>query len=547
MTESGRITFAGLDTASRATAARLIADGVERGDRVALLAPNGVEWAVAAFSVMRLGAVLVPLSTLLRPPELLAQLQTARVNQLIVVEAFRGRDYLDDLEGAAPGLRTAVNAGRRHSSLPELRAIRMLDDLCDTTAVSASSPAPSMLTETPTSAGLAGAAHLAASAKSPAGGVVQQVALTDFEDAVSAGDEMVILFTSGSRGAPKGVIHSHGGAIRATEVSLASRCIGPGTRVYIPMPFFWVGGFGGGLMAALVAGATLLSEAEAQPASTLAFLARERATLFRGWPDQAARLAAEPGFAATDLSELSDATVQSLLPAARRAKPGARANLFGMTESFGPYCGERLDLDMPEDKWGSCGRPFADVEVRVVDPVTQADVSPGEPGELWLRGPTMLTGICGRTRAEVFTPDGCYRTGDLGRRDDDGYIWFDGRLDDMFKVRGATVYPSEVEAALRAVPGVRQVYVTDVAAADGLGREVGALVITAMPPSELDAAVRQRLSAFKVPRRWVVSDDPAAVPMLPTGKPDKAGLQQLISEHGVATETRAVRPGEPLH
>ena len=219
------------------------------------------------------------------------------------------------------------------------------------------------------------------------------------------------MFTSGSRGAPKGVIHTHGGALRATAAGLDARRVGRGERLYIPMPFFWMGGFGGGLMTVLLAGATLLTEADPEPATTLRFLERERVTLFRGWPDQAARLAAHPDFGAVDLGSLGDGSLPALLPPERRPAPGGRANLFGMTESFGPYCGDRLDTDLPDSKRGSCGRPFDGVEVRVVasgreadaavDPLAgdladgAADAPAGEVGEIWLRGPNLLRGIRG--------------------------------------------------------------------------------------------------------------------------------------------------------
>ena len=133
-----------------------------------------------------------------------------------------------------------------------------------------------------------------------------------------------------------------------------------------------------------------------------------------------------------------------------------------MTESFGPYCGDRLDRDLPPDKFGSCGRPFDGVEMRIVDPGSGRVVPAGEQGEIWLRGDHLLRAICGRVRSSVFTPDGSYPTGDLGRLDADGYLWYSGRLDDMVKVKGATVYPSEVEAALRCVDGVSRAFVTDV-------------------------------------------------------------------------------------
>jgi acyl-CoA synthetase (AMP-forming)/AMP-acid ligase II len=264
---------------------------------------------------------------------------------------------------------------------------------------------------------------------------------------------------------------------------------------------------------------------------------RERATLFRGWPDQAARLAAHPAFASADLSSLGDGSLGPVLPPERRPAPGARANLFGMTESFGPWCGDRLDVDLPPGKHGSCGRPFAGVEVRVADPDSGAALPAGEPGELWLRGPNLLRGIAGRRRDQVFTPDGFYRTGDLGRVDEDGYVWYSGRLDDMVKVKGATVYPTEVEAALRSLDGVRQAYVTDVATdGDPTRRQIGAVVVTAEPLAAVVSGVRGRLSAFKVPTRWVPTADPAAVPMTATGKVDKTGLQQLIESEGSASE-----------
>jgi len=276
-----------------------------------------------------------------------------------------------------------------------------------------------------------------------------------------------------------------------------------------------------------VAGATLLTESEPEPSGTLDFLQRERVTLFRGWPDQARRLAADPAFAEADLSSLRDGSLGALLPPERRPAPEARPNLFGMTETFGPYCGDRLDTDLPAAKFGSCGRPFADVDVRIVEPETGIELAAGQQGEIWLRGPNLLRGICGRVRSSVFTADGSYRTGDLGRLDQDGYLWYIGRLDDMVKVKGATVYPSEVEAALLSLDAVREAHVTDIAGAIGL-REVGALVVSDASVEEIRQAVRDRLSTFKVPTRWLVTEESKVVPLLASGKIDKPALQHLL-------------------
>ncbi len=478
VSEGGSITHAELDDRSRQLAGRLVAAGVGKGSRVALMAPNGIEWVLAGVAVMRIGAVLVPLSTLLKPPELKAQLDVAGVTHLIVAREFRGRRYLEEVKSLDPP--------------PLLRHVWALDAL----------PEPA----------------------------VSDDLVAALEADVRPADDLVVLFTSGSRGAPKGVIHTHGGGLRATASGLESRRVGSDERLYIPMPFFWTGGFSSGLMSVLVAGATLLTEAVPEPDRTLAMLQRERATLFRGWPDQAARLAAHPSFADADLSSLRPGSLAAVLPPGLRAGPGARANLFGMTETFGPYCGDRLDLDLPPAKFGSCGRPFEGFEVRILDPESGEECAAGVTGEICVRGPNVMRGMCGRTREEVFRPDGFYPTGDLGSLDDDGYLWYGGRRDDMFKVKGATVFPTEVEGALRAIDEVRLAFVTDVRDESGAA-QVAAYVVTSAPLEQVARAARARLSAFKVPTIWVIGDA-NDVPMTATAKVDKSALQELLRSKG---------------
>jgi len=203
-----------------------------------------------------------------------------------------------------------------------------------------------------------------------------------------------------------------------------------------------------------------------------------------------------------------------------------------MTESAGPYCGARLDRDLPPAEHGSCGRPFAGIEVRLVDPEGREALAPGVQGEIQLRGPNMMRGICGRIRSELFDADGYYSTGDLGRLDENGTLWFAGRLDDMFKVKGATVYPTEVEHALRTIPGVKQAFVVNATSGDGT-QEVAALVVSPTDHRALADAARARLSSFKVPTLWLVVADGESVPMSATGKVDKPTLQRLLLARGV--------------
>ncbi|HEY7054531.1 MAG TPA: class I adenylate-forming enzyme family protein [Mycobacterium sp.] len=471
-----RISYQELDTSTRELAATLADAGVRKGARVGLIMANGVRWVQTALALTRIGAVLVPLSTLLTTRELLAQLKVASVQHLISVEEFRGHRYLDDLSFP-------------RDDLPGLRHVWPADRLVP--------------------------------ARRDEGRVVDALAAT-----VTASDPMAVMFTSGSSGTPKGVVHSHGNALAAVRSGLRARCIDSHTRLYLPMPFFWVGGLGGGVLSALIAGATLVTEPIPQPASTLQLLERERVNLFRGWPDQAEALARQADSVGADLSALRPGSLDALLPPSQRAAPGARAKLFGMTESFGPYCGYPADTDMPRSAWGSCGKPFEGMAVRIVDPETGIAVPAGTVGMIQIRGPHTLRGICGRSREDVFTVDGYYPTGDLGHLDENGFMFYHGRSDDMFKVSGATVYPSEVEQALRTLPEVQHAFVRDVSGA------VGAVVVcdtTTTSPEELRAKARQILSAFKVPTVWVLVDSDDEIPRGSTGKVDVARLREMLA------------------
>ncbi|ORW50067.1 AMP-binding protein [Mycobacterium paraense] len=478
-----RIGYRELDTATRDLAAVFVEAGVGKGTRVGLIMPNSVRWVLVAIALARIGAVLVPLSTLLRAGELVAQLRTASVQFLVSVEEFRGHRYLDDLSPVPS------------PDLPALRQVWPADRLTRTTAAEEARRIVDAMAET-----------------------------------VSPADPLVVMFTSGSSGTPKGVIHSHGSALGAVRSGLAARRITSDTRLYLPMPFFWVGGYGSGILSALLAGATLVTEEIPRPETTLRLLEAERVTLFRGWPDQAEALARHAETVGADLSALRPGSLEALLPPERRAQPGARATLFGMTEAFGPYCGYAADTDMPRSARGSCGKPFPGMEVRIVDPDAGEPVPPGSVGEIQIRGPHTLRGICRRSREELFTADGFYPTGDLGRLDEDGFLFYHGRSDDMFKVSGATVYPSEVGRALRSLDGVQNAYVTNVPGAQG--ERVGAAVVCdgALTADQLRAAARELLSAFKVPTVWLVLESDDDVPRGATGKVDTKRLRELLIE-----------------
>ena len=487
---TSRISYRELDSATGDLAAVFIEAGVGKGTRVGLIMPNGTRWVQIAIALTRIGAVLVPLSTLLTAAELATQLRAASVQFLLSVKEFRGHRYLDELRSM------------RHTELPALRAVWSVDRL----------------------------ANVCASER--VRDIVDPMTAT-----VTPADPLVIMFTSGSSGPPKGVIHSHGSALGAVRSGLAARCISSEARLYLPMPFFWVGGFGSGILSVLLAGATLVTEEIPRPETTLRLLEGEGVNLFRGWPDQAETLARHAREIGADLSALRPGSLQALLPPEQRAQPGARARLFGMTEAFGPYCGYPADTNRPASAWGSCGKPFPGMEVRIVDADSGAPVAAGASGMIEIRGPHTLRGICGRTREDLFTADGFYPTGDLGHLDDDGFLFYHGRSDDMFKVSGATVYPSEVESALRAIAGIDNAFVTNVPGA--AGNRVGAVVVCrALTAEQLRGSARALLSAFKVPTVWLLLESDDDVPRGGTGKVDIRRLREMLVDQAQGTRVQ---------
>jgi acyl-CoA synthetase (AMP-forming)/AMP-acid ligase II len=477
--DAERISYAEADRRSAELARGLIAHGGGKGTHVGLLYPNGPEFVVGMLAATRIGAVVIPFSTFVTPPELREQLVDSDVEILLSASSFRSHDYVDRL---AQLVGAEFHSDQRlfATAVPQLRHV----------GISYGSDTMPRIRD------IEGFYRLATTVGSPL--------LAAMQDDVDGCDPLTIVYTSGSANTPKGVVHTH--TPPCSDISKTS------TR------------------SALLAGATLVTEEIPRPETTLRLLETERVTLFRGWPDQAEALARHAQEVGADLSALRPGSLEALLPPEQRAAPGARATLFGMTEAFGPHCGYPADTDMPATAWGSCGKPFSGMEVRIADPDSGEPVPAGIVGMIQIRGPHTLRGICDRSREDLFTADGFYPTGDLGHLDEDGFLFYHGRSDDMFKVSGATVYPSEVERALRAIDGVQNAYVTTVSGA--AWQRVGAAVVCnrALTAEQLRGSARQLLSAFKVPTVWLllVSDDD--VPRGGTGKVDTHRLREILTE-----------------
>jgi malonyl-CoA/methylmalonyl-CoA synthetase len=318
-------------------------------------------------------------------------------------------------------------------------------------------------------------------------------------DAAGPDDAALIGYTSGTTGAPKGAVLSHGNLLASSEsVRLAWRW-DTGDRLVLALPLFHIHGLGVGLHGTLLAGASavLLPRFDAQ--AVLDAAAAHQATLFFGVPTMYARLAASPRLGELGRLRLCVSGSAPLPPAVfdRLAEGSGQRVLerYGMTETgmnvSNPYDGERRP--------GTVGFPLPGVELRLA----------ADKGEIQLRGPNVFSRYWGQPEATAaaFTADGWFRTGDIGRYDDDGYLRLVGRARELIITGGLNVYPREVEDVLLGHPDVADVAVAGMADAEW-GEIVTAWVVPSRPSAPPAVAAltdfaAERLARFKCPRRVV--------------------------------------------
>ena len=500
------LTYEAAERRSAALARGLLEAGAGKGTHVGILHPNGSAFVVAWLAAARIGAVGVPLSTFSTGAELRVLLRNADVALLLSASSYRSHDYAAALLDAVPELDFAVPPPLFADSLPVLRHLAFAD------------PGERL--------------HLGWSVRAleERGRSVEPAVLAAMEAAVGPGDRLTIVHTSGSTGEPKGVIHTHGALLRHLDNLNQMRRYTPDEVLFSNSPFFWIGGLAYSLLSTLVAGGRLVCANSAHAAGVLDVLERERPTMVNGFAQSVAQLPHDPSFAARDLSSIRRGNLFPIMPDdARPASPDLRHAMLGMTETGSVCLVSDDESDQPEHRRGSFGRPAPGFEAKVVDPDTGVACGPGEPGELYFRGPFMMEGYHGRERHEVFDADGWYRTGDFVIVDADGFFYFQGRRGDLIKTSGANVSPREVEAAILDVAGLAAHVVG--LADDARGQVVAAaLRVPAGRVIDVDALRTQlaaRLSTYKVPRRFLLLADDA-VPMLPSGKLDRPALEALF-------------------
>jgi acyl-CoA synthetase (AMP-forming)/AMP-acid ligase II len=500
------LTYAELAKRSAALARGLIASGLSAGSRLGLLYPNGPEFAVAALAAARVGATAVPLSTFSTYLELRTLLLDADVDTVIACAGYRAHDYVETLCAAVPGLDLHIRPPLYAPVVPTLRRV-----IVDTP------PRPDV--------------HPACTLSSVlhAGDRVDGHVLRALQEDVRPSDRLVIVHTSGSTADPKGVIHTHGALVNHLRVLNGMRQFTEDDVLFCNSPFFWIGGYAYALLATLDSGGTLACSNADKPSRMLDLIERTRPTMVNGFAQAVAHLPKDPTFARRDLSSIKKGNLYPIMSEELRpVDPELRHNMLGMTETGSVCLASEDETDQPEHRRGSFGHLVPGFEGTVVAADSDAVQTVGEVGELWLRGPALMDGYCGRERHETFDRDGWYHTGDLFSMDGEGFFYFKGRSGEMIKTSGANVSPREVEAAILEETGL-------VAHAFGLddpsaGQRVVAVVrvpanISPPDPVMLTSRLRSRLSAYKVPKQFLMIDDDE-VPIMSSGKVDIRVLKE---------------------
>ncbi len=489
----------------RRTARGLMSLGIGRGDRVAILMGNRIEWPLAFFAAQQLGATVVGLNTWATPREMEFTLAHAEVSCLIAVDRFRRNDYRAMIAAIAP----------RASLLPKLKHLVWLPTGSD------SAPIP--------------ASELSWDALLGMGQDIADERLDAAGRATDPDDVAMLLYTSGSTATPKGILLQHGNWIQnAFHIGERQKATQE-DRLWLAVSLFWSFGsvnampnlFGHG-------GCTVLQE-HFDATEALNLIEREHCTIMYGTPNMVQALVEHPDRPKRDLSSLRSGamigTPEQLMGAVHLGATKI-CNVYGLSETYG-NCNV-TDADEPlEVRLESVGMPLPGVTQRICHMETGLPLPVGEVGEICVRGPLFTAYYKDEEKTkESFDSDGFFHTGDLGVVDEHGRLFYRGRLKEMVKSGGINIAPIEVEETLMRHPAVRSAYVIGVPD-PSLDEILVAFIIPhpgkTVTADELKQFCKSELAAYKVPARFRFATD-AELPLTSTGKLQKMKLHTLLDD-----------------
>jgi fatty-acyl-CoA synthase len=466
--------------------ARALLTRFKKGERIAVWAQNIPEWMMLEFGAGMAGMVLVTVNPAFRAREVEYVLKQSRSAGVFVVNGFRGNPMLETVQSVAP-------------NCPELREVICFDDWKDFIVA----------------------------------GDDERIELP----AVSPDDPVMIQYTSGTTGFPKGALLRHRGLLNNGADTAERMGIDPGDIFVTTMPLFHTGGCVCCVIGSVSKAATQVLVEAFDPALVLEMFGTYRGNAMVGVPTMLVAMLEHPSFPNTDLSSVKaicsgGSTVPAPLVKRFEEKLGAPFTIvFGQTECS-PVAAQTFTHDAVEDKAGTIGLPLPNMETKIVDPSTGETVAIGTIGEFCTRGYHVMLGYFEMPDATsaAIDADGWLHTGDLCAMDSRGYCTVEGRLKDMIIRGGENIYPRELEELLFKHPTVGEVAVIGLPH-ERWGEEVAAFVRpapgAAIDKEELIAYMRGSLAPHKTPKHWYVVD---AFPLTGSGKIQKFKLREACTK-----------------
>ena len=462
-----RISYAELAARADAFARGLLALGLEPGDHVVIWMPNSVEWNVANFAIAKIGAVTVTCNSRYKGVELEYVLRQSDAKALVMMDRLEtaGIDYREILRSVVPDVLWQQDRRIVSAKFPELRHVIVF-----------------------------GAEHdpgcLGADAVVRRGAKVAPGELAKIRVAPEAPAAM--LYTSGTTGAPKGCLLSHGNFWYKAREYLALHEWGPDDRCLVPVPYFHIFGALGCITANALAGSTQVVMEVFDPEEALRLIERERVTIFSGVPTMFITILGHPGFRDYNLRSLRTGTIGAApVPVEMMRKILDREHFTRLGDPI-------------EQRVSTVGRVTPELVDRIVDPTTGRECAIGTEGEVCVKGPSLMLGYYKQPEATADKiRDGWLHTGDMGVKDAQGYLRITGRLSDMIIVGGFNTYPAEIENFYLRHPKILDVSIVGVPD-PVLGEVVMAFVIpkagASLTAQEIRDFAKDQIANFKIPK-----------------------------------------------
>ncbi|HLG61197.1 MAG TPA: AMP-binding protein [Ktedonosporobacter sp.] len=497
----------------------LLALGIQKGEHVAVWAPNLPEWILLQIALARIGAVMVTVNTAYKKGEIEYVLRQGDITTLFMVEEHRGNSYLDSVYQIVPELKSLADPLQeplQSEALPRLRRVVLIGN----------TPRPGCLLFSQVLA---------------AGEHTTNVELQVRKASVTPQDVAMIMYTSGTTGFPKGAMLTHYNITNTVHVITHDQDYSA-DRYISPMPLFHIAG-SNFVIFSLMNGLTMIPLIAFDPAKELELLHKEKGTTSFCVPTMLIAMLNHPRFSAGefDLALLRQVytggtSIPVVLMEQVRQAMGADCKIFfGMTESTGAGT-MTLDDDTFELKSATVGKPYPHLEVKIANPATGEAVGIGERGELLMRGFPVMKGYYNMPEKtdEAIDKEGWLHTGDLATMTAEGYVNIVGRVKEMIIRGGENVYPAEVEQFLMRHPKIEDAQVIGVPDAV-MGEESVAVLRLKAGESATEEEIRSyckaNISRHKVPKYYTFV---TAYPLTASGKIKKFELRsQLIKELGL--------------